>query len=66
MDKHKAEAVARARAEIAKRIARFCHNLSTEQFEALLDRMAGIQTKYDSLPTIPAPTKKDNKPQQRD
>jgi hypothetical protein len=66
MDKHKAEAIAHARAEIAKRISRFCHNLSSEQFEALLDRMAGIQAKYDILPNLPPPTRKDNKPQQRD
>jgi hypothetical protein len=53
MDKFKAEAIARARAQIAARIARFCRNLSREDFEALLDRMAGIQYKYESLEEIP-------------
>ena len=49
MEKLKAEALARARAQIAERIARFCTNLSPEEFEALLDRMAGIQCKYELL-----------------
>jgi hypothetical protein len=48
MDKVKAEAIARARCQIAERIARFCKNLSPEEFDALLDRMAGIQCKYES------------------
>jgi len=48
MEKMKAEALARARAEIAKRIARFCTNLSPVEFDTLLDRMAGIQCKYES------------------
>jgi len=52
MEKLKAEAIARARAQIAERIARFCTNLSPEDFEALLDRMAGIQCKYESLGLI--------------
>jgi hypothetical protein len=52
MDKLKAEAIARARAEIAERISRFCTSLSPEEFEALLDRMAGIQCKYESLGLI--------------
>lgn len=58
MDKLKAEALARARSEIARRIAGFCKNLSPEDFDALLDRMAGIQCKYDSIsfPDIPKPT----------
>jgi hypothetical protein len=48
MDKVKAEAIARARSQIAERIAGFCKNRSPEEFEALLDRMAGIQCKYES------------------
>ena len=48
MDKVKAEAIARAKSQIAERIARFCKNLPPEEFEALLDRMAGIQCKYES------------------
>ncbi len=47
MDKIRAEAIARARAQIAERIARFCRNLTPEEFEALLDRMAGIHCKYE-------------------
>ena len=49
LDKVKADAIARARAEIAQRIARFCKSLSREEFDALLDRMAGIQYKYEYL-----------------
>ena len=58
MDKLKAEAIARARAQIAERISGFCKNLSPAEFEVLLDRMAGIQCKYDSMsfPTLPRKT----------
>ena len=49
LDKVKADAIARARAEIAQRVGRFCKNLSREEFDALLDRMAGIQYKYEYL-----------------
>jgi len=52
MENQKAEALARARAQIAERIRRFCTNLSPAEFEALLDRMAGIQCKYESLGLI--------------
>lgn len=52
MENQKAEALARARAQIAERVARFCTNLSPAEFEALLDRMAGIQCKYESLGLI--------------
>ena len=48
MDKTKAEAIARARSQIAVRIAHLCKNLSPDEFDALLDRMAGIQCKYES------------------
>jgi len=54
-DKRKAEAVAAARVEIARRIARFCASLSPEEFERLLDRMAHIHWKYDVLPFRPDP-----------
>lgn len=54
-DKRKAEAIAAARREIAKRIARFCTSLSPEEFNALLDRMAHVQWKYDVLPIIAEP-----------
>ena len=51
-DRRKSEAIATARREIARRIARFCTSLSPQEFERLLDRMAFIQWKYDVLPTI--------------
>ena len=54
-DKRKVEAIAAARREIAKRIARFCTALSPEEFDALLDRMAHVQWKYDTLPNIGEP-----------
>lgn len=54
-DKRKKEAIAAARAEIARRIARFCTALSPEEFDALLDRMAHVQWKYDTLPNISEP-----------
>ena len=58
MDKVKAEAIARARAQIAARIGRFCRNLSREEFDALLDRMAGIHCKYEYPETLPAKNKR--------
>jgi len=53
MEKTKAEAIARARAQIAARITRFCMDLSQEEFDALLDRMAGIQYKYEWADEVP-------------
>ncbi len=58
MDKVKAEAIARARAQIAARIGRFCRNLSREEFDALLDRMAGIHCKYEYPDHASAPRKR--------
>ena len=55
LDKRKAEGVAAARREIARRIARFCTGLSAEEYNALLDRMAQVQWKYDTLPNIAEP-----------
>ena len=51
-DRRKAEEIATARREIARRIARFCTSLSPQEFERLLDRMALIHWKYDVLPHI--------------
>jgi hypothetical protein len=51
----KAEAIAAARREIARRIAKFCTSLSAEDFNRLLDRMAFVQWKYDVLPNVPLP-----------
>lgn len=53
--KRKSEAIAAARREIAKRIARFCTSLSPEEFNALLDRMAHIQWKYETMPNLAEP-----------
>lgn len=49
MDKVKADALARARSQIAARISRLCGNFPAQEFDVLLDRMAGIQCKYDSV-----------------
>jgi hypothetical protein len=51
-DPRKAEAIAIARREIARRIARFCTSLSPQEFEQLLDRMASIHWKYDVQPYL--------------
>jgi hypothetical protein len=54
-DRRKSEAIAAARREIARRIARFCTTLSPEEFERLLDRMAHVQWKYEVFPNIAEP-----------
>ena len=54
-DTRKAEAIADARREIARRIAKFCTSLSPEDFDRLLDRMAFVQWKYEVLPNVPSP-----------
>jgi hypothetical protein len=54
-DRRKSEAIAAARREIARRIARFCTTLSPEEFERLLDRMALVQWKYEVFPHIAEP-----------
>jgi len=51
-DRRKIEAIAAARREIARRIARFCTSLTPEEFERLLDRMARVQWKYDVMPVV--------------
>jgi hypothetical protein len=45
----RSEARARAREEIAKRIRRVCQGLTEGEFEALVDRMAGVQCKYEQI-----------------
>jgi len=66
MERLKAEALSRARAQIAERIARFCKNLSPEEFDALLDRMAGIHCKYEYPDSPPGKNRRitptDNEP----
>ena len=54
-EKRKSESIAAARCEIARRIARFCTSLSSEELDALLDRMAVVQWKYDVMPLISEP-----------
>jgi len=51
-DPRRTEAIAIARREIARRIARFCTSLSPQEFELLLDRMALIHWKYDVEPFL--------------
>lgn len=54
-EKRRAEAIAAARKEIAKRIERFCTTLTPEELELLLDRMARVQWKYQVMPVDSAP-----------
>jgi len=62
-DRRTAEAIAATRREIARRIARLCTSLSPEEFDKLLDRMAGIQWKYEILPIRPGgPTVRSQNP----
>ena len=61
-DRRKAEAIALARREIARRIARFCTSLSPQEFERLLDKMAYIQWKYDVLPNLDVFIEEDEEP----
>ena len=51
-DRVKAEALARTRNEIARRIKRVCMGLSTSEFEGLVDRIAQVQYKYEVLPAF--------------
>ena len=53
MDEHRRiEAIAAARREIARRIARVCASLSPEEFEKLLDRMVRVHWKYEVAPVL--------------
>ncbi len=51
-DTRKSEAIAAARREIARRIARFCTTLTEEELNRLLDGMAYVQWKYDVAPIV--------------
>ena len=51
-NRRKMEAIAAARREIARRIARFCTSLTPDEFDKLLDRMASVQWKYDVMPVV--------------
>ena len=51
-DRSRAEHIAAARREIARRIARFCTTLTEEELNQLLDRMAYVQWKYDVAPIV--------------
>lgn len=63
-EKRKAEAIAAARSEIAKRIGRFCTKLSAEELDLLLDRMARVQWKYEVMPVDCSPA--DRPPRSRE
>jgi hypothetical protein len=63
-ERRKAEAIAAARREIARRIARFCTSLSPQEFERLLDRMAHVQWKYDVHPNQDFMLEEDDEPEQ--
>ena len=45
----RSESHARAREQIAARIRRVCPTLSEAEFDALVDRMAGVQCKYEQM-----------------
>jgi hypothetical protein len=49
-NRSKADSIADARRQIARRVARFCTSLPPEEYERLLDRMALIQWKYEVFP----------------
>ncbi|MEA2766829.1 MAG: hypothetical protein QOK07_3233 [Gemmatimonadaceae bacterium] len=55
-DKRRAEEIAAARREIARRIARFCTSLSEEDLNKLLDRMADVHWKYEVAPIVADPS----------
>jgi hypothetical protein len=63
-EKRKAEAIAAARSEIAKRIGRFCTNLSAEELDLLLDRMARVQWKYEVMPVDCSPADRPPRPRE--
>jgi hypothetical protein len=54
-EKRRAESIAAARSEIAKRIGKFCTTLAPEELDLLLDRMARVQLKYQMMPIDSAP-----------
>ena len=54
-EKRRAESIAAARTEIAKRIGRFCTTLAPEELDLLLERMARVQLKYQMMPIDSAP-----------
>lgn len=63
-EKRKAEAIAAARSEIAKRIGRFCTKLSPEELDLLLDRMASVQWKYQVMPVDCTPADRPHRPRE--
>jgi len=63
-EKRKADAIAAARSEIEKRIARFCTTLSPEELDLLLDRMARVQWKYQVMPVDCTPVDRPNRPRE--
>jgi hypothetical protein len=63
-EKRKAEAIAAARSEIAKRIGRFCTTPSPEELDLLLDRMARVQWKYEVMPVDCSPADRPPRPRE--
>jgi len=63
-EKRRSEAIAAARREIARRIARFCTTLTEEQLNSLLDRMAYVQWKYDVAPIVAESQPTNNEPRE--
>jgi hypothetical protein len=50
----RSDARALARQQIAARIRRVCEGLSEAEFNALVDKMAGVQCKYEQMNGDPA------------
>jgi hypothetical protein len=47
------ERITQARAEIARRIERFCQSLPRDEFDQLVDQMTELHCKYDVFPNVP-------------
>jgi hypothetical protein len=52
-DQERTRRIAQARAAIAERIGKYCEGLKPEEYNRLLDLMAGVHYKYEVLPYIP-------------
>ena len=52
-DQERTKRIAQARAAIAERIGKYCEGLEPEEYDRLLDLMAGVHYKYEVLPYIP-------------
>lgn len=52
VDALKVESMRRVRAQIEKRVEKYCTNLSKDEFDALVDQMAVIQYKYEGARAV--------------